>query len=204
MTVRLPKYLHAYSMILIASATSCSPRLLSPTITPTPHPTFTPTPVTAAALESYLIRPGDLPAGYAAAQIRTILPEMFDGFPKTDVQIFQELERAGERAGWVAILMYNREADLDVAYRGLLRGFGESQRGTGTAIIREVISEVGDRAEGVSLSVDILGVTLNSVDIAFVRCAALVHIRMVGASDFDPATSYAQRLDARLADAICP
>jgi len=55
-------------------------------------------------LESIVIRPGDLPAGFSAAQVRDKPPAMFNQVPDPDRAIYQQLEHRGGTGGGITIL----------------------------------------------------------------------------------------------------
>lgn len=57
---------------------------------------------------------------------------------------------------------------------------------------------IGDDAKVVTVSG-----SRDFLELSFVRCAALVHVRMVGYSNIDDIVVYAERLDARLRTVVC-
>lgn len=162
-----------------------------------------PMPLSEVDLEPILILPGDLPAGLSGAQVRDSLPEMFDEPPEAENQIYQQFQREGKAAGGVAVTLYESNADLDAAYTLLLGGFGDSDIDSSVTVERKVVSDVGERAETVTLQGTILGIVFDSVDLAFVRCGAVVHTRMSGSANLIDIVSYARRLDERLTSLVC-
>lgn len=165
--------------------------------------TPTPIPLSQVNLEPILILPGDLPAGLSGAQVRDSLPEMFGNLPEASNQIYQQFQRQGEAAGGVAATLYESDSDRDVAYTLLLKGFGDTSSGSITKTERIAVSNVGERAEAVTLQGSMLGIVLDFADLAFVRCGAVVHIRFGGSADLTEIVSYARRLDERLTTLVC-
>lgn len=173
--------------------------------TDTPQHTATPTrvPLSELDLEPLLIVPGDLPAGFSGAQIRDVLPPMFDGVPETDNQISQQFERDGEGAGSVNVMLYSAGVDREAVYARILDGFAEPEDGSNIKVVRENIAEVGEMAEAETIEASVLSTPLNTADLTFVRCGAVVHIRLFGTSKMVDIVSYARRLDRRLMAVVC-
>lgn len=141
-------------------------------------------------LEPLLIQPGDLPAGISAAQVRAELPQMFEGVPTPIKAIDQRFQDGVGNAGGVSVALYEGAADRDAAYDKLVKGMtSDAQAYTG----------VGERAT--SLTLDMV---IQATDVAFIRCHAVVYVRIVGSSDLTGAISYAKRLDERLKEVVCP
>lgn len=163
----------------------------APTFTPAPTATITVTatrvPLGALDIEPLLVQDGDLPAGYVAGQVSSDYPPMFYGIPRPDRTVSRELGLNGRGAGLVTVLLYERPDQLEAAYQFLLGGFGPNA---------EAVLETGERAQAVDSSG-------NWVDLVFVRCRAVVHIRLTQRADVPVARDYAQRLDARLQPLIC-
>jgi len=128
---------------------------------------------------------------------------MFATLPDSDNQLYQQFERNGRAAGGVAVMLYESSDDIDGAYSLLLEGFGEPSNEAGITVERQAVPDVGEQAETVTIEGTLLGVTLDSVDLAFIRCSAVVHIRLVGTAQLAEASSYARRLDERLAGLVC-
>lgn len=174
----------------------------TPAATPTGLPTATPAlvPLGQINLEPLLIQPGDLPSGYTGAQIRKMLPPMYDGIPATQNQIHQDFAINGQTKGGVAIMLYDTVADSNVAYSFLLDGMNSD------LIHSQPVAGVGTRADVVVISL-LTGAPIDmGGDLIFVRCTAVVSIRMTVLSrgmESDQLAAYAQRLDQRLAQAVC-
>ena len=180
----------------IAQTQNAAPLITpSQTLAPIPTPTFTLTPVLLSELEiePLLIQQGDLPAGFSGAQVSKFPPEMFNNLPEAENEIYQQFEKGGEPAGGVAVFLYGSEDKLELAYNTLVEGFTED---------KIIINDVGEKAEYDYLYFDMLGVITENSDLSFIRCNALVHIRMSN-EEQRPILSYAQRLDERLTQVIC-
>lgn len=176
---------------------------VNPTDTPQPIPTVTPVPLSQIDLEPLLTQSGDLPAGLSGAQVRGFLPEMYDNLPTSDNAIQRQFQRDGDAAGFVTVLVYESSSHCDAAYTGILDGFGDSTVGPDIKAARETISDVGERAEAVTLESEVGGISLEAIDMAFTRCHAVAHIRMTGTLSLLDIKSYAKRLDNRLAAVAC-
>jgi hypothetical protein len=193
-----------------------------PTDTPTPVPTDTPTPVPLSGidLEPILIQSGDLPAGYSGAQVRSVLPGMFDGLPETDNSVYQQFEKDGGPAGGIAIALYESLDDQVKAYQIILDGmltedsiealekeFGSSPLGIAFSFPDDVGEEayaVGDYRkiddQDPLWMQDLKRETANdSSEVLFRRCDAVVHIRFAGYGYLGTETSAASIRDDAIA-----
>jgi hypothetical protein len=135
-------------------------------------------------LESILTGPGDLPSGYASAEISQTLPRMFEGIPQPVNQISQRLERLSDPAGGVDIMLYDSLATATQAYDFIASGFSNNSQ-------INKIKDLGER--GQSWGYDYL----------FLRCNAVTHLRIIGAPDSNFVISYAKDLDQRLSKLAC-
>lgn len=162
---------------------------LEPTAVPTVAPTSTPIPPTATPvpLDEILIMPGDLPAGYSGAQIRTEAPGMFKALPGTDTALYQQFQSGGKVSGGVTLFIYENESDLKNAYTIVKGGFAGTKS----------LDGLGDEAD-VSTSA-----MLPAPDLVFRHCKALVHIRMSDGADESGVVAYAKRLDKRIQPIAC-
>jgi len=164
--------------------------------TNTQEPTSTPTriPLSDIELEEILIKEGDLPAGYSGAQIRDTAPEMFNDLPRSQNTIYQQLAKGGDQKGGVTIFLYDSQDDLDSAFFKIKTGFSEEKQ----------LEEVGEEGLITYFSQEILGIKIQFGDLLFVRCNAVVHIRMTDLSSENSLITYAKRLDKRLSELVCP
>jgi len=162
----------------------------------TEEPTLTPAPVPISEiqLDSIVIQEGDLPAGFSGAQIRDTAPEMFKDLPSAQNTVYQQLEKEGDVAGGITIFLYDSQDNIETAYNLIVGGLLDDAK---------LSDEVGEKAIISSISITIADITIKSVDMAFVRCGAVVHIRMSGTDDVNSVVAYAKRLDNRLKTLIC-
>ena len=168
------------------------------TISPTNTiaPTITPVPFSEINLESILVRDGDLPAGYRGAQIRSQAPAMFDDLPEPQNEVFQQFEHDGEAAGGVSIFLFENETDLENSFDIIYDGMSDDA---------SLHSRVGEKSAILEYSRNFpeLKFKFEVTEFLFIRCGALVHIRMTDVANIDYAEAFAERLDKRLEDLIC-
>jgi len=184
------------SIFVIVSCNSTTPTAL-PTLTPSPVP------LSEINLEPILIISGDLPAGYSGAQIRTTPPEMFNNITNFNNAIYQQFEKDGKSAGGVAIFLFESVDNADIAFQKIVGGFGESGESANLKTTVENISNVGEKATVVTIETSLSGLSMKFTDFAFVRCHAIVHIRMSDTVNADYLTGYGIRLDKRLSELVC-
>jgi hypothetical protein len=146
--------------------------------------------ISSAAIHALLIRPGDLPSGFLAGQVRLRPPEMFNGLPRAAVTATRQFSSFGETKGGVTVFIYQDASARDRAYRRLV-----SDLGVGYA--------KPYRALNASARISTLPYPVAAIDLVFKHCTALVHVRMSGTNEPDDAGSYASALDARLAPLVC-
>jgi hypothetical protein len=187
----------AQTQIAIPTNTSVPSETPTQIPTETPAPSVTPTliPLDKIDLESLAIQEGDLPAGYSESQVRTILPEMFEGIPEPINGLYQQFEHDNEAAGGVSIIIYQAESTADKAYYQMQQGMGDDAK---------LFSGLGERAHITIINITMLGITMQTVDLLFIHCATIVYIRMSDTINTDYAVAYAERLDKRLSPYICP
>jgi len=147
-------------------------------------------------LESILIRPGDLPAGYSGAQIREQVPEMFSELPRGDASIYQQLAKNGNSAGGITIFLYSQSAHVSKAYSLIVSGFGASEDNSLFKKVTQSLPDIGEKCTVTAMKGKQPYIQ-DACDLAFVRSSAVVHIRMSNTAEVDIA-SYAKRLDKRL------
>lgn len=147
----------------------------------------------ALRLEPALIQPGDLPAGVGGAQVRDTPPSMFAHTPPAIQVIDQRFQRNNENAGGVVVLLYSAKQDRDAAFTLTTNAMGKDTRPQ---------YGVGEYASVVTVQPKTIG-AIAFVDVAFVRCGALVHIRLTNTANADDVITYARRLDSRLMPLVC-
>lgn len=170
---------------------------LEPSSTPTQEPTPTPTriPLSDINLEEIVIKDGDLPAGYSGAQIRDKAPEMFSGVPEAQNTYYQQFEKGGDSKGGVTIFLYDTQYDIESSYQTIFKGFPDDA---------VKLDEIGEMSDMIYMSIDVVGIKMQMGDLLFIRCNAVVHIRMTDISSEDSLIAYAKRLDTRLSELVCP
>jgi hypothetical protein len=169
---------------------------------PTPTPSPTPIPLSAINLEPILILPGDLPAGYSGAQIGEP-PEGYSDIKGYENAIYQQFESNGSSAGGVSIFLYESIDKRDSAYSLITDRFGISSNDSGFTVIVGQLSGVGEKALYVTMETSISFFSIKVADLAFVRCHALVSIRMIDTLNVDYLSAYSIRLDKRLQSIAC-
>ena len=185
------KVLQTILVFILLSTTSCS------SLFPTPIP------LSEIDLESIIIVPGDLPAGFSGAQVRDTPPEMFDDIRNSENMIYQQFEKGGEAAGGVTIFLFNLISERDIAYQRIIDGFGKSGENSEVKTTVEDAPNIGEKAMYMTIEASVLGIVINNEDLAFARCHAVIHIRMGKTANVDYLTAYANRLDKRLTQLVC-
>lgn len=148
--------------------------------------------ISEVKLELLSFQAGDLPAKYEIAVPTTTIPERFKDFPVAQNQISVEITLFGSWAGNATIFLYERQADIDKAF----------QLSSGTA--NETISGLGEKSVFAAFSIPYgtEGGTIDGANVLFVRCSAVVEIRLITENNED-VIAYAKRLDERLMPAVC-
>lgn len=174
--------------------------------TSTPEPTPTRLPLSEINLEAIAILPGDLPAGYSTGQMSDNPPEMFTDIRSYVNALYQQFEHDGEAAGGVAIMLFDSNGKATAAYDVIVSGFGEPTSGGDQWLENGNLPSPGERASFAILNVNFqisYFSPVKSVDLAYIRCNAVVHIRMSDTTDVDYVVIYGERLDERLIPLVC-
>jgi len=174
--------------------------------TPTPEPTPIPVPLGEIDLESLAILSGDLPAGYSSAQVDNNPPEMFNNLRGYANALFQQFEHEGDVAGGVTIMLFDSIWSATAAYNVVIDGFGEPPTNPESEIFQMGdLESPGERASFAILNWDFptFNVSTKLTELAFIRCHAVVHIRISDTTKLDYAVRYGERLDERLAPLVC-
>jgi hypothetical protein len=197
------KYLLVVFCLLILAACAPSADAVStaiaqtqaaiPTATATPAPTKIP--LDKINLEELLIVPGDLPADFQGQQIKHELPKGLQGLGiakgiNTASQSFRNSEWASDG---VTITVYNSSAEAKTNFDDNLNNDLPKVDGLGDTSIIYESGTLCDRC---------------SFKIVFIRCNALVYVdifdQLATHDDvYETITTYAKRLDKRLAPLIC-
>jgi hypothetical protein len=172
-----------------------------------------PVPLSTIRLDALLLKQNDLPPDVQGGQVRRSGPPKLAGLPRAAQIVWQEFIISGKYlSDGIAIFLYEGSADLCKAYAKVtedmtrdgeklmpVAGVGEIARLSET-IIRAQVNIMGARSvtEG------------RSATVIFVRCHALVYIHLFArpaSTDLataDVASKYAQRIDKKLAEYVCP
>jgi hypothetical protein len=167
--------------------------LATTTIALSPTPTVTSAPISldAISLESLLIQSGDFSGDISAAEVG---PVPFDRIPSTDNAISKQFQVKNSKGSFglqVTILLYESLSSKELAYGIVVNSLGEET---------QPISDVGERAVVGWKSVELIG---DWVELVFVRCHAVVHVRMLFTVEVDDILLYSKKLDSRLAQVVC-
>jgi hypothetical protein len=175
--------------------------LPSPTTLPTAtaaHPTATPTPISLSEieLETLLLSPADFPGGVSNAEVRD-LPDSFGKLPSAANSIYKYFQVNDDSESFglhVTVLLYEDDADIQLAYSIVLDDLGEG---------RQTVPNIGQKATVGWKSTELLGSKVEWIEMAFVRCHALAHIKILFTPKLDYIRGYGERLDGRLAPIVC-
>lgn len=177
-----------------------------PTNTPTTSPTITPTliQISELNLESFLILPGDLPAGYEGGQIHNITNEQYNWVSNHgDYNIYQQIAKYNLQSGGVSVLVYESLEQVEIAYEELINGLGTNGINEyGDTRIGEY-QGLGEKATFSTNELVFNGVPINNVNLVFVRCHAVIEVGFLDTLDISSLSGYAQRLDQRLVPLVC-
>lgn len=175
-------------MILFLGACQPSGQSLPAGITPSQLAisTATPAPVSSLDLSSVILSEGDLPSGYAAAEINLDLGEMVDVAPSPDAFFSQDLAYNQQGSGFITLLLYEEETRIPQAYSLLADAMPGEKRELD-------IGEIGTVAN----------ISPDAVMLTFMRCHAVITIQLSGAAGEEELLSYAARLDQRISPLIC-
>lgn len=165
--------------ILVLAACSRGPAPEA-TPTPSPYPTVESAPIDIPDLGPMLIDPVQLPPRVTSADISRVPHPAFALLPQADYFVSAQYANGSEFGGRVSIFIFAMAEDLDSAWPLVLD----------TIYTPREISGPGELA------------AVDHSDLAFIRCNALVHLKLNGA-DTDEIITFAEKLDADLAPLIC-
>lgn len=178
------------SILLVSCAPPATP--VPPTEIPTATIEPSPTPIVLADidLKALAIQEGDLPAGFSIAQVTKRPPDWYgwNKGPEVESSIYITLTNESERSGEIVIVLSDDEDVRLLAYQAFQRSLGKDRKDS---------DKVGEIAQTMTTYL-----FTPIYIIAFQRCAAVVYVDMW---TFESETMiYAQNLDARLTEALCP
>ncbi len=207
------RFLPIFALALFAASCGPSTEKFEPSLAQTQAAQLTepPTliPLSEINLEELLIQPGDLPVGFSPSKISTEPPELFSeiaGYEYTVSQLFEQKEKI---VGGVTVFLYENNADLEQYYSSIVEDLGESAF---------KVDGVGEKASGYTINTteEILALDINELgkkillaqaliftDLAFQKCHAIVHIRVIGTDNISVVKIYANILENRLASLVC-
>lgn len=177
---------------LLLMGNNGSGQLFAPKLTPTKtSPLLTSGQITALPLEALLIQAGDFPSAYKIGDASNVIPERYKDNPVAQKQISVGLTRNDSWQGDVSIFLYEKQTDIDKSY-------GQESAHS------EDISGLGEKSNLIVFSVPYSGGVLDGLNLVFIRCSAVVHMRiLVEGITKDDIIAYAKRLDKRLAPSVC-
>ena len=152
-----------------------------PTPTPSPYPTQEPIRFNLPDLEPLLSGLTQLPARITSSDISSVPHPSLSKLPQPNYFISARYARGSSFGGRLSIFVYAYPEELDAAWPLVLD----------TIVTPREISGPGDLA------------AVNHSDLAFIRCNALVHIKLDGA-DSDELLTFAEKFDANLKPYVCP
>ncbi|HUF37048.1 MAG TPA: hypothetical protein VMN57_00870 [Anaerolineales bacterium] len=170
----------AWSAVLCLAAALSACRAPDPPALPTASPTPTATTFHAPDLEPVFNDRRLHPSQATSVELTAVRHPSFAALPEPNDFISAVYAAGAEFAGRVSIFFYLRPEDFDAAWPLLLDLIPTPKEVTG----------VGELA------------AVNHSDMAFIRCTALVHIKLVNTAPVDLRT-YAETLDAQLIPLIC-
>lgn len=177
------------------------------------EPRWSTMPVPAAQLSGVdldaLVRtPGVLPNTFSVMQIQRRVPAVVGQVPPPTTALAATLERNAAAAGDVTILLYLTRAQRDAAFTVLARPAAVDDFGGRIKIdVVHATPAIGEQANSSRRSEKIAGSFSNAEDaLVFVRCAAVVRVRVAGTTPADladAAATIATTLDEQLAPHVC-
>ena len=162
-----------------------------------PKPTPTPVTVdlTSLKLDSILIKPEDLPAGFSGGQVSIgSIPSFFgSNMPVPQNQIIQEILSNGKTQGSISVWLFLKESDAKMLYNKFVESFGNkvtinSYKTKNGADIQVAEYSMGNTETGIT----------KTFALTFTKCQYIGYL-MVGGIDQEQITvNYIERLSTRL------
>ncbi|MGB7539308.1 MAG: hypothetical protein WBM17_12290 [Anaerolineales bacterium] len=155
---------------------------------------LTPEQINGINLEQQLVRPGDLPEGFTAGNPGSTVPERFKDFPPAQYQVSVELTAGGSWAGNTTVFLYGNADDIEKAFNPEGKAYDESN----------ALEGLGEKSSFLKLSIPYGtgGSTLDAANAFWIRCSAVVEIRLITSND-DDVKNYALALDQRITPYVC-
>ena len=172
---------------------------------PTPIPTEMPINILELDFESILLVNGDLREGYTGSVITDELPgnklfnNLFRGsYPLPDRIVSQEIEQEGKESYQIiTIMLYSDLQAMNRAYQSLTTSSELTTIKVEAGTTIEAVDNIGEMA---TVATEPININMHRYQtVIFIRCSALVYMRTTADTE-----NYAERLDSRISDLICP
>lgn len=151
-------------------------------------------PLSQADLDALLVQEGDLPAGMIAEPLRERV-DWLASVPAAPLETARRLVVQGTELGSVTLVVYPPGSDIATVYTPFSTVLeGSAQRPP------QFIGSIGERSGIVTTSPRDQPVVY---DLSFLRCSAAAYIRLK-TPKVDHVLQYADRLDERVQQSICP
>jgi len=195
----MKKIIELIIMIILLVSCAPSPEAIQKAIEQTQIAAPTPTSINLSTVDlvEFLIKPGDLPAGFTASQIRE------HGYRSEDLElnsinmVNQDVAMGDAFGGKISLYIYNSQESAEKAFNFLIGEF--------TEITPKEIVSLGDKAVGREIYVPLLmGLDpIRSSEVIFIRCKALVYATLETETAYSGLVDYAKRLDERIKTFVC-
>ncbi len=133
---------------------------------------------------------GDLTSEFIAGISDDEAPKFYKELPHAQQVHYRQILKGTDVSGGVTLFQYDSSEDLDAAYKWIVYMLEPGG---------EFNPKVGEKSMA-----SYIGPDFTFGEVVFVRCNMLVHIRLTNISEPGVVVQYAQRLDARLQESICP
>jgi len=180
-----------FLLLILLCTVSCSGPIPEPT--PTLLPTPTPLNIASLVLDSILIQPGDLPAGFSGAQISyDAMPQFLGNYkPIPQNQIRQEFEKDGEMLGGIWLSLYENEVDAKTLFNEFVEGLGDSTTyKLKNGLVIEAAHMSFDMGEYIGM--------VKTVALTFNKCFYVGYLTIRGIDEEMKMVNYTERLSTRL------
>lgn len=162
---------------------------------PKPTPTQITVDLTSLKLDSTLIKPEDLPAGYSGGQVSIgSIPSFFgSNMPVPQNQIIQEIVSNGKAQGSISVWLFSKESDAKTLYTKFVESFGNkvtinSTKTNNGADIKATEYSIGNTQTGIT----------KTVALTFTKCQYIGYLLIGGIDQEKVLVNYIERLSTRL------
>ena len=167
------------TLTITPSPTSTS----TPTLTLTPTSTSTPTPIPLADIDltTLIYQEGDLPSEYIPMEKYTLTSEQYIWITNKGVNnLFQNFVKNNEDIAGTTIMLYENADEIDLTYSEILAQEKDYNPIPGLKVVIVTLAGVGEKA---FYSTTDYGSLVHSSHIIFIRCHAIVSLRLGDNSD---------------------